>query len=50
MTEHDIHDPIAAGLRAWLAGDLDGLAAVLDPQVSCAGSSRVRGTAAAVNR
>lgn len=34
MTEHDSDAPIAAGLRAWMAGDLNALEAILDPQVT----------------
>jgi SnoaL-like domain len=34
VTRSDVEDPISVGLRAWLAGDLDALAAVLDPGVT----------------
>lgn len=34
MNDPSQRDPIEAGLRAWLAGDLDALEAVLAPEVS----------------
>jgi ketosteroid isomerase-like protein len=34
VTEAPVVDPIEAGLRAWTAGDLDALEAVLAPDVS----------------
>jgi ketosteroid isomerase-like protein len=34
VTESELQDPITIGLRAWMAGDLDALAAILDPEVT----------------
>lgn len=33
MSGHET-DPVTVGLRAWMAGDIDALAAVLDPEVT----------------